>query len=180
MASIQSTNNTDITFSNNQYNLDCYMLIIYGGYDSETVHLMLPCYPDELRDSTSANWSQITILGRSSPLATYTGTGFRGVSFSFTLHREMTENDQEIENILQALRKTVYPEYATTGLKIPITQFVFGNFKVKGMVKSVDFTWKKPIIKDTYQLCDVSISIDETTSNVFSASQLGKSQNPFQ
>lgn len=136
----------------------------------------LPCYPDEIGDSTSANWADESIVGRSSPISAYTGTGYRSISFSFPMHREMASN---IEDVIKILRASVYPKYEAKGLTPPITTFRFGDFYVKGIVRSISFTWKKPIINKKYQVCEVSVSIDSTPSKVMSASDLGTSLNPM-
>jgi len=129
----------------------------------DNVAIELPSYPDELSDNTSANWADQTIVGRSSPIAAFTGTGYRNVSFNFLMHREMANN---IEEVIKFLRSTVYPSYQASGLIPPITTFRFGAFRIKGIVRSVGFVFKKPIINEVYQLCEVSINIDSTPENV--------------
>lgn len=151
---------------------NCYVRI--DSYSSSSIEL--PCYPDEISDNTNANWSEEAIVGRSFPIAAYTGTGYRSISFSFTMHREMASN---IENVIQTLRKTVYPKYVSSGLTPPITTFRFGEFYVRGIVRSISFTWKKPIINRKYQVCDVSVSIDEIPSSVVGATDLRSSLNPM-
>lgn len=123
----------------------------------------LPCYPDEIGDSTSANWSDESIIGRSAPISAYTGTGYRNVTFSFPMHREMAGN---IESVIKTLRASVYPRYESKGLTPPITTFRFGDFYVKGIVRNISFTWKKPIINEVYQVCEVSVNIDATPNKV--------------
>jgi hypothetical protein len=149
---------------------------------SSSSYYNLPCYPDEVSDSTSSNWTDQSILGRSSPIEAFTGTSARGVSFSFDLHRDMDGPDyssNNIEKILEVLRSSVYPEYTSPGFVPIIVLFVFGEFKVRGAVKSVDFTWKKPIIDGYYSVCSVSVKVDEMPTSVRGSSELGSSLNPF-
>lgn len=164
----------------------CYVKISHKG-GTDTI-LELPCYPDELQESTSANWSEQNIVGRSSPIAAYTGTGYRTISFSFTLHREMYCNDSDsndssskIDKILAKLRKSVYPRYISKGLTPPITTFRFGEFVARGYVTSIGYNWKKPIINDKYQVCDVSISMNAYADKIISAGGLSSTSplNPF-
>lgn len=151
----------------------CYVRV--STYNDNSI-TYLPSYPDDISDSTSSNWSDENIIGRSSPMSAYTGTGYRGVSFSFLLHREM---DGDIEAGLKAIRSSLYPSYLSAGLNPPITVFRFGDFYVKGIVRSVQYVWQKPIIRSEYQVCNVSVSIDTTPSKVMSATDLGRSLNPM-
>ena len=151
-------------------------VIIYKG-NSEISTCTLPCYPEEVSESTSSVWNDQPIVGRSSPITSFSGTGFRSVSFSMDLHRDMDTGSTSIETILKSLRMSVYGSYESSGIQPPITTFIFGSFKIKGIVRSISYTWKKPIVDNQYQLCTVSISIDElapiTTSSAF------RSRNPM-
>lgn len=163
---------------------DCYMRL---NVNSDNKVVYLPCYPDEISDSTNVNWAETGIIGRSTPIYSYTSTSARSISFSFDLHREMpkylgernSNNLYDIEGILQVLRKCAYPNYANAGLKPPIVTFRFGKFKTRGIVTSVGYTWKKPIVDKQYQLCSVSISMYETPNSVWGANELYSSMNPF-
>lgn len=161
---------------------DCYMRL---NVNSDNLVINLPCYPDEISDSTNVNWAETGIIGRSTPIYSYNSTSARNISFSFDLHREMPKNIGKnedmynIENILEVLRKCAYPNYENSGLKPPIVFFRFGKFATKGIVTSVSFTWKKPIVDRQYQLCSVSISMYETPNSIFSANSLVSSMNPF-
>lgn len=132
-------------------------------------------------------------------------TGFRQVSFSLQLHREMVfDNDayknikdlpktvkankydhiNDIEEILNALKLACYPLYASDGLVSPTIFFRFGQFTCKGYLENVSYTWKPPIIDDKYMLCDVSIGpiyCSPKSVNEGSASELlkHKSMSPF-
>lgn len=162
---------------------DCYMIL--STFNNNVVEL--PTYPDEISDTTTVNWAESGIIGRSTPIYSYNSTSARAISFSFDLHREMPKyiggNQQsevyDIEGILRTIRKCAYPNYASGGLKPPIVMFRFGEFKTKGIVTSVSYVWKKPIIKRKYQLCTVSVSMNETPNNVLGADDLYSSMNPF-
>lgn len=139
----------------------------------------LPCYPDEITRSTSSNWSDQNIVGRSSPISAYSGTSYMSVSFSFLMHREMATN---IEEVIRYLNATVYPLYNSSGLIPPITTFRFGTFKVKGIVRNINFTDKKPIIDNEYQVCEASVQIDCIPDDVVGGDDIyynGYSLNPF-
>lgn len=163
----------------------CFMIVNNSISGLTTVDL--PCYPDELSDSVSSNWSDQSILGMSSPISSYTGTGYRSVSFSFTLHREMGDhfnspskkNNKNIENILRIIRGCVYPNYNTSGVKPTLTTFVFGNFRAHGIVRSISYTWKKPIINGNYQVADIQVQMDDIPDSIIGTSDLGTALNPF-
>lgn len=155
---------------------DCYAIITtYNNSQS----IELPCYPDEISDSTSTNWAETGIIGRSSPIYAYNSTSSREISFSFDVHREMMGSTSKIDNMLRALRAAAYPNYEKSGLVPPIVTFRFGKFKTKGILNSVGFTWKKPIVDGYYQFGTVSISMKETPNKVYSASDLTSPLNPF-
>ena len=164
---------------------DCFVILNNGsGYS----HVELPCYPDKMSNSMSANWSDTSIVGRSSPISSYTNTNYRETSFSFTLHRQMSNSfngqvpktiNSNIETILKCLQASVYPEYSGSGLKPTLATFVFGSHRMHGIIKSVSFSWKKPVIDGKYQVVDVSINLTEVPSTVYGVSDLGNSYNPF-
>lgn len=166
---------------------DCFLLIDHSGkgtFSKENI-FPLPCYPESISESQDANWVPQSPLGRSSPLSTFTGTGYRTFGLSFRLHREMwggpwNEDEKYIDKILVALRKTVYPAYTQTGMLPPVTAFQFGQFRCKGYVTNVGFNWQKPIIDGYYQCCDVSVSFVDVPDKVFAANNLNSvPTNPF-
>ncbi len=163
---------------------NCYVIVKFGTTSQglrESAEL--PCYPDEISDGTSARWSSQEILGRSFPISAYTGTGFRSISFSFDLHREMTVGGEAggagigyttdlVDNALRVLRKSVYPRYEQAGLSPPKTIFRFGDFRVGGYVKDLTYVWKKPIVDEKYQLCTVSVQLDQVPASVYGVDDL--------
>ena len=177
---------------------------LYQTSNAYYVH-RLPCFPQDIQDTYSSTWHAEDVLGRSSPLAAYMYTGFRQVSFSLQLHREMVfDNDayrnikdlpktikankydhiNDIEEILNALKLACYPLYASDGLVSPTIFFRFGQFTCKGYLENVSYTWKPPIIDDKYMVCDVSIGpiyCSPKSVNEGSASELlkHKSMSPF-
>lgn len=74
---------------------ECYMLLKYGkpnqfGVANDNEYLIeLPIYPNQVQESINSDWSQQNILGRSSPLAAYSNTGLKSVSFELDLHRDL-------------------------------------------------------------------------------------------
>lgn len=159
---------------------ECFMKVEHNEWNRVNI-FALPCYPDSISESQNATWSTSSPLGRSSPISTFTGTGYRTFGLNFRLHREMCNGDEEyIDMLLVELRRTVFPYYIEKGLMPPITTFQFGQFKCKGYVESVSFNWQKPIIDGYYQCCDVGLNFVDVPDKVFSAISLGSvPTNPY-
>lgn len=187
--------NTDNNITNDEkYN--CYIMLTPGLYDfdnpeaeiPENTLFLLPTYPDDVSDSVDAQWGTVPVLGRPVPVATFTGTGYRSVSFSFDIHREMLGNTniKTIEDFLFGIKQAVYPSDvdfvdSRSGFKQSFTGFVprvatvkLGAFFVKGYITSVNHTWKKPLVYNEelgvyqYQLCTVGLSINGVDMSQFS------------
>lgn len=176
------------TVNRELYNMssECFLRVQHNGWSRKDekgrdIIFPLPCYPDQISESQSASWSQSSPLGRSSPISTYTGTGYRTFGLNFRLHREMCNgNEAYIDEVLVELRRTVFPYYIEKGLQPPVTTFQFGQFRCKGYVESVSFSWMKPIIDGYYQCCDVSVNFVDVPDSVFSASNLNSvPTNPY-
>lgn len=166
---------TNTSYSNSNY------ICVYesGNYSGNHYQIDLPNYPDEISDSGSANYSEESLLGRSSPLVSYTNTGFREVSFSFDVHREELDSNG-IDKLLKIIRASVYPTYnGAAALRPTITTVRLGDFYVKGITKSYSFTWKKPIIDNKYQVCTISMTISHVIDKAYSMSDIvGSSNSP--
>lgn len=172
----------------------CYILLTPGIYHfdeqktEENTLFILPTYPDDVSDSVDAQWGTVAVLGRPVPVATFTGTGYRSVSFSFDIHREMLgqSNISTIEDFLFGIKQAVYPsdvdfidsrsgtEQTYTGFVPRVATVKLGAFFVKGYITSVGHTWKKPLVYNAeqecyqYQLCTVSMSINGIDMSQFS------------
>ena len=178
---------------------------LYSSSNAVYAH-RLPTFPENISDGFTANWQTQDILGRTSPMAAYSSTGFRTVSFDLQLHRELvfdntnynnyvrgksqaTKNSNyshilEIEEILTALKLACYPLYANNGLVSPTIYFRFGQWTCKGFLESISYNWKPPIIDDKFMLCDVSIGpIQCSPKSVLAGSanylMKNRSMNPF-
>lgn len=154
---------------------DCYFRLQHGN---NSVLYELPCYPDEISDSVAPPmWNEDSPVGRSAPIFSFNGTGGGSVSFSFDLHREMS-NGVPIENVLQLLRKSVYGRYSSSVVDAPISTFKFGEFIARGYVSNISFTNKKPIIDNEYQVISVSVELKRINRPI-SAGDLGRHLNPY-
>ena len=146
--------------------------------EEETL-FVLPSYPDDISDNVDAQWTTVPVLGRPVPVATFTGTGYRTVSFSFDIHREMLGNSniKDVEDFLFGIKQAVYPsdinledgkndDVNYIGHVPRVATVKLGAFCVKGYITSVNHTWKKPLLYNEdlqcyqYQLCTVGLSIN--------------------
>lgn len=142
---------------------NCYMIV--HQFD-DTKRYYIPTYPEEINDTLSVNWSDTSIVNRKSPIPSFISTGYRSVSFTITIHREMLSNSDKnhrttINSLFRAIESCVYPNYTSGNIKVPLVTFSFGEFKVKGIIRSVSKIRKKPIVNDKYSLFDISVLIDE-------------------
>jgi len=178
----------------------CYF---FSSVLPDNKYIVLPVVPDSISDATSANWSSQSIPGRGAPIAAYGDTGARSVSFSFDLSRDPDENaysggfkedntlyddnTPRIDSVINALRATVYPLYDNqAGLVPPITTFCFYDFRTTGYVNSVNFDWKRPILRHVaynrptaFGVVSVSVSMTEVVAGVPSAQFSGTPSRPF-
>ena len=159
---------------------ECFMRVQHNDWNRDSI-FSLPCYPETISESQGATWQQSAPLGRSSPISTYVGTGYRTFGLNFRLHREMCNGDEAyVDKLLVELRRTVFPYYIERGLMPPVTTFQFGQFRCKGYVENVSFSWIKPIIDGYYQCCDVGVNFVDVPDKVFSANTLNSvPTNPY-
>lgn len=153
---------------------ECFLDVYFGN---EVRSVEIPCYPEEISDSTEANFPLQSVIGSSSPLASYVGTGARSISFSLLIHREMERGSMEM--LYELFRASVYPMYSGSAVIPPISKFVFGRFGVKGVVTSCNFNWKKPVINREYNWCDISVNIYGLPMKIVDVKDLGYSMDPF-
>lgn len=149
---------------------------------------LIPQYPVQITDSNSASFEQTNILGRSSPLYSYSHSGPRTVGFTLTLHRDMltdvsiTKNNfgfepgqqyQIVEELINTLQASVLPKYedATKMVNPPIVAVRFGdNVYIKGVITGgISTTYSGPIVeygegderKSLYSIVSINLTISE-------------------
>ena len=123
---------------------------------------VLPCYPDDITMSISANWNDSQAIGRSEPITAYTGTNFKEYSFNIALHRDFCEaKGLNFDTLQTVLMNTVYAQYGVdAAYHSPLTAFTFGKFHIEGAVTSLNVKYNKPINKNgDYMHAEISISI---------------------
>lgn len=157
--------------------------------------IKLPCYPEEVSEQVSPNWSPQNPIGRVGSVFAYTGTSDVSYSFSFDLHAELC-NYTGVSNVLKGtiesgrdhltdidvgdmniiikkLKSACYPEVGSGGgLTPPKVQFKFGELYMTGRLDSVNINWKLPIIDKQYAVCTVSVSLTSAHSKILSKSDI--------
>lgn len=141
-------------------------------------YCIIPQFPLEISDSSSANFEQTTILGRSAPIFTYANSGPRTVSFNLVLHRDLMsdislvsnnfgldDSRNIVEELINTLHSAVLPKYenATKAVNPPIVSVRIGDdIYIKGVVNGqVSHNYSGPIVDNKYQLCSIQFSITE-------------------
>ena len=101
----------------------------------------MPCFPENITDGVTANYNDETPVGRSEPYLVYQSTGSRDIPFKFTMHREMTENEADIENIVKYIESAVYPNYSG-GVAAVKTSVEIGNqIYISGVMTTQSTEW---------------------------------------
>jgi len=80
----------------------------------------------EVQVTKEANYSDIQILGRSSPIKTYAGSGYRRLATTFHLHSTNPQLKEYHIAFVRSVESLLYPEYRGTYLPPPIAQFRCG------------------------------------------------------
>lgn len=142
--------------------------------------LMLPVYPENLQDQSSANFSSTQPLGRSAPIYSYTHSGPRQISFSFTLHRDMMnqanqwvdtniqlgEGEDYVDAFIRCIQAAALPRYSSSDKMIDpplVTVRVSDDVCIKGVVNGgVGVDYRLPINKmNKYAVVGVNFQVSE-------------------
>lgn len=136
--------------------------------------LEIPCYPENVNDSTSATWSQeMTTYQHYEPQNTYHKSGPRIVSCTFKIHRAMWDGNQDSgksEELVAYIQSACYPNYDTQASEPPrVTLIVGKSIRITGILTSMETNYGGPIGPDNrYDCVDIAISITEESDNVLS------------
>lgn len=134
----------------------------------------IPCFPENVNDSTSATWSQeMTTYQHYEPQNTYNKSGPRIVSCAFKIHRAMWDGNQDSgksEELVAYMQSACYPNYDTQASEPPRVTLIIGkSVRIVGILTSMETVYSGPIGPDNkYDCVDISISITEESDNVLS------------
>ncbi len=124
-------------------------------------------FPNDLSENQTANFEGVSIKGRSSEFAIYSGGTSRTVNLSFELHEDYLGGYlgiYDIRQMVSLLKATAFPIYESSGAIIPpriylrVADTIIIN---KGYSSGCNVTWKKPIRDGRYIMADVTMDITE-------------------
>lgn len=134
---------------------------------------IIPTYPEQLQDSSQANFSEESILGRSAPIYSFSNSGPRTLNVTLKMHRELTSQvngqaDDIVDELTNALQAAVVPDYQIGSKMVnpPLVAVSFGSdVYIKGIIRgAVTITRDLPIIMDDkFAIINIGFSVTETT-----------------
>jgi hypothetical protein len=155
---------------------DCYLYISHLDLPEEYKYWQLPGYPEEVTDSMSSTFAEVSALGRSAPVYTFSHSGPRTIQITLNFHRDMFEDmpsnvvprdgEDKAESFIHALQAIAVPKYALSSKAIepPLVAIRLGReVFIKGVVTSgISVTFKKPIlVNEKYACMTVSFTVAE-------------------
>lgn len=149
-------------------------------YHTDTL-IAIPTFPESISDSMSVSFSPATMLSRSAPIQSYTGSGPRSFGVVLKLHRDMMNEvnveasnlkvdnlaeDDYVDILINQLQGSVLPRYASAEKMVdpPIIAVRFGeDIFCKGVVTgALQTTFSGPILRtNKYAEVEVSFTINE-------------------
>lgn len=133
--------------------------------------------PDDIAETHTANFEPMNIVSRSGQILAYSGGSNRELSINITVHEdylaEYMGGKADIREYAAQFKALTYPEYTDVAVIPPSILLRVGTFiQFKGVCTSATVTWKKPIRNGRYIIADFSLSLQETNSNSFAASEI--------
>ena len=147
-------------------------------------YVILPTYPDNVRDSLGSQFATTNILARTAPIYSYSYSGPRTVTFQFPLHRDLMSevnkansrfldseelSDDYVDTLVRYLQAMALPTYgakdkASKIVNPPQVAVRLGNSVfIKGVITSpIDVARSGPISRDRkYQEVNISFTVSE-------------------
>lgn len=147
-------------------------------------YIILPVYPDNVRDSLGSQFNMTNILARTAPIFSYSNSGPRTVTFQLPLHRDLMSEvnksnskfldaeeltDDYVDTLIRYLQAMALPTYGANAknskmVNPPQVSVRLGNSVfIKGVITSqVDVARSGPISRDKkYQEVTISFTVAE-------------------
>ena len=143
-------------------------------YHTDTL-IAIPTYPDSISDSMAVNFQSSSMLSRSAPIFSYSGSGPRNVSISLHLHRDMMNDvnisasrlnvpdlnsEDYVDIMIRQIQAAALPRYASSEKMVnpPIVAVRFGeDIFCKGVIQgTVGVTYSGPILR-TNKYAEVTV-----------------------
>lgn len=147
-------------------------------YHTDTL-LILPTYPEEITDNSSASFATTFPLTRSAPIYSYQYSGPRSMMIALNMHREMMNQvnyglstafldpgDDYVDALVKQIQAAVLPNYAASSKMVdpPMVAIRFGeDVYCKGVINgTIGVQYALPILKNgKYAQANVSFTISE-------------------
>lgn len=153
--------------------------IYISHLDDEFKFWRLPVAPESFTDTMGSTFTPTNALGRTAPVYTYSNSGPRTVSVSFTVHRDMMDDvnmnnksvdlqpgEDYIDNMLKALQSIALPRYnvGNKSIEPPLVALrISDELFVKGVLTSdISLTYTIPILPNgKYAQVSFTLTISE-------------------
>lgn len=147
-------------------------------YHTDTL-LILPTYPEQITDNSSASFATTFPLTRSAPIYSYQYSGPRSMMIDLKMHREMMNQvnwgqsnvtlypgDDYVDALVKQIQAAVLPNYAASSKMVdpPMVAIRFGeDVYCKGVINgSIGVQYELPILKNgKYAQTNLSFTISE-------------------
>ena len=149
-------------------------------YHTDTL-IAIPTYPESITDSMAVSYTPASMLSRSAPVFTYSGSGPRSFQVSLHLHRDMMNDvnvaasnlnvpdlssEDYVDILIKQIQAAALPRYSASEKMVdpPIVAVRFGNdIFCKGVVMgSVNVAYSGPILRtDKYAEVTIDFQINE-------------------
>lgn len=149
------------------FNLPWGKVTLYSSLSDTSMDI--PCYPEELEDSRTANYTTMPdLLYQYEPWYLYESSGPRQVSYKFELHRDMWTGDHRDGKCNQLIRfceANCFPRFSGSAVNVPsVTLYVNGDCLISGIMTDVNKKWSGPIGLDGFYLyCELTLNITEVS-----------------
>lgn len=138
---------------------------LYSSLVNDTVDF--PVYPEELRESRQAVYTQMPdLIYQYEPWYTYQSSGPRTQEYTFHFHRDMwTGNhlDGKANDLIRFCEANCYARYSGSAVYAPtVRMYINGATHIAGIMTQCDVHWSGPIGRDGWYLdCELTLSITE-------------------
>lgn len=149
------------------FNLPWGKVTLYSSLSDTSMDI--PCYPQELEDSRTANYTTMPdLLYQYEPWYMYETSGPRQVPFTFELHRDMWTGDHRDGKCNQLIRfceANCFPRFRGSAVNVPsVTLYVNGDCLISGIMTEVNKKWSGPLGLDGFYLyCELTLNITEVS-----------------
>lgn len=162
---------------------DCYIIIPVADQEYTIILNNLP----EISDSKSANYSDETVIGRASPLKTYSQSDNR--SISMTLHFIVSQQIDIYRNLqhLRAIQSAVYPREGESGAPFippPVCRIKCGELlsqtgELCVLLKSYSVKFPTEVSWDSTNFTPYKFDVDTTWDVVYTSQFLPGQERIF-